>query len=303
MYAAVAGPAQPKTAAHEALTAIDACIARLDATLDVGYERVSTRCPQLARSLERSDWAQWLPSGWKEARNELSAGSLAELRLLVSRELEERGGVRAPRVNRLNAVLAGLGPAAKERSSLWSRFRAWLRTVVERNSRSDNRSWLDKMIQRNGRSQTVIDLLTYGALGLIVVLAGVIVVNEMRAAGLLQARTRAAAGEAPLGAARISRLSWRDVEHAATAEKPRLLLELVIAKLAELKRIPPAGALTVRELARHVELADAADRERLTDIAFTAERARYSAASLPAETVGQTMQRGRELLRRLENPA
>ena len=59
----------------------------------------------------------------------------------------------------------------------------------------------------------------------------------------------------------------------------------------------------MRELARHVELADAADRERLTDIAFTAERARYSAASLPAETVDQTMQRGRELLRRLENPA
>ena len=169
----------------------------LDATLDVGYERVSTRCPQLARSLERSDWAQWLPSGWKEARNELSGRQPCGAAVTRSRELEERGGVRAPRVNRLNAVLAGLGPAAKERSSLWSRFRAWLRTVVERNSRSDNRSWLDKMIQRNGRSQTVIDLLTYGVLGLIVVLAGVIVVNEMRAAGLLKARTRAAAARHP----------------------------------------------------------------------------------------------------------
>src|SRR5688572_3370644 len=91
--------AQPKAKplAQDGLAAIDTCIAQLDAALDVGYERIAARCPRLGRSLEQSGWAQWLPRGWKEARNDLSAGSLAELRTLVARELDASAGTRVPR--------------------------------------------------------------------------------------------------------------------------------------------------------------------------------------------------------------
>lgn len=306
LCAAAVSPVQSQTQAggQEARAAIGACIAQLDPALDVGYARIAARCPHLTPSLERSGWAQWLPRGWKEAHNDLSAGSLEELRTLVARELEVPATrTHAPSVARLNEVLAGLGPAARERSSLWSRFRAWLRTVVERNKPQDDRSWLDKMIQRNGRSQTVVDLLTYAALGLIVVLAGVIIANEMRAAGLVRSRALAPAGHAPSDQARRTRVSWHDVERAATREKPRLLLELVIAKLTELRHIPPAGALTVRELTRMAEFMDVRDRERLNNIALTAERARYSAGTLEPEAVGAAIEGGRELLERLDRSA
>src|SRR5690242_10604373 len=93
-------------AAPDALAVIDACIARLDAQLDVGYERIARRCPDLAPALEQSGWAAWLPQGWKESRNDLSGGSLRELRALVSRELATRAVARTPSVARLKEIIA-----------------------------------------------------------------------------------------------------------------------------------------------------------------------------------------------------
>ena len=68
-----------------------------------------------------------------------------------------------------------------------------------------------------------------------------------------------------------------DVERAPLAERPRLLLELIAAKLTDLKRLPPAGAFTVRELTRAAQLAARKPIARAcTELALTAERARYA---------------------------
>jgi len=294
--------AAPAHAQRNPLETIDSCVARLDPALDVGYARIAARCPGLARALEQSGWAQWLPRGWKEAHNDLSAEGLEELRALVTRELEPPAQRQMPRVERLNGVLAGLEPALREQGGAWGRFRAWLRVVIERNKQSDPSSWLDKMIQSNGRSQTFIDLLTYSALAAMLLLTGIIVWNEIRATALLKRTPRAAALNMTPETAQRMGVTWRDVEQAATIEKPRLVLELVIAKLIELRRIPPAGALTVRELTRAVELTDAADRERLTDIVLTAERTRFAATVPPAEKIDAAVRDGRELLQHLDAP-
>jgi len=45
-------------------------------------------------------------------------------------------------------------------------------------------------------------------------------------------------------------LSWHDVERAAPNERPRVLLELIAARLTAARRLPASGALTVRELTR-----------------------------------------------------
>src|SRR2546421_9737283 len=63
----------PGATAHDALGAIDACLAQLDRGLDVGYRRIAARCPDLAPSLMQSQWAAWLPRDWNQPENLLSA--------------------------------------------------------------------------------------------------------------------------------------------------------------------------------------------------------------------------------------
>jgi hypothetical protein len=297
VFAASAACAQ--SADERAFAAIDACIARLDPIEDIGFEKIAARCPDLAATLERTGWAAWLPQGWKDSRNDLSPGSLAELRTLVQAELRTRTVARAPRVQRLEEILSGLGSAGTERGGLWARFKQWVRSVFTP-SEEDDSSWLDRMIGRAGLSQTVVELMTYVALGLIVPLAALIIANEIRASGLLRARAkRQRQAEAELqGAARVN-VTWQDVESAPLLDKPRLLLDMVASRLVALGHLPPAAALTAREVAQAATLPDDADRARLSQLALAAERARYAPESLASAGIEAALDEGRTLFSRL----
>jgi hypothetical protein len=286
----------------DAIGVIDACIARLDAQIDVGYDRIARRCPDLAPALEKSGWAGWLPQGWKESRNDLSAGSLQELRSLVARELATRSASHTPRVERLKEILTDLGSTGQQRSGAWTRFKKWVRSLFERAGRQDREGWVSRLVSRVGVSDAVIEVITYVALGLVVALAGFIVLNELRLAGVLgRRRAGNARGDESGTAADRSKVTWGDVERAQLADQPRLLLALIAARLTDLKRLPPAGAFTVRELVRAADLNERADRERLNEIALTSERVRYAEADVSPAIVQAAVGQARELLTRLES--
>lgn len=282
--------------------AIEVCTPRLDAQVDVGYERVAALCPDLARTLERSGVEQWLPRGWKETRNNLSVGSLNELRAVVERELATPAPVHKPRVERLNEVLVSLGDQHRQGNGTWLRFKKWLRDLIDRRDRAENEDWFDHMASRVGISDAIVEVVTYVALGAMVVLALIVVLNELKAAGLLGRRARAAADENArnLLAARPVP-TFGEIERAPMIERPRMLLELIASKLTAVKRLPPAGAMTVRELARSVQLDGMQDRERLSNLALTAERARYAGGGVPDEALQSAYEQGRELLSSVES--
>jgi hypothetical protein len=79
-----------------------------------------------------------------------------------------------------------------------------------------------------------------------------------------------------------------------------LLLELIARRLIDRGYLPPAGALTVRELTSAARLPEPDDRTRLSELALTAERVRYSAGELDSEALDRSVARGRELLERLD---
>lgn len=299
-----AAPGAARAAAPlDPLSAIDACIPKLDAQLDVGYDRIAKRCPELAPALEQGGWAAWLPQGWKESRNDLSAGSLRELRALVARELATQAASRGPRVERLKEILSDLGSTGQQRSGAWARFKTWVRSLFERAGRQSDEGWLSRLVSRVGVSGTVMQLITYVALALVVALAGFIVFNELRLAGVIgRRRGERAAGTQPDAAADRRRVTWADVEGAAMLDQPRLVLELIAAKLTDLKRLPPAGAFTVRELVRSAELSQPTDREQLNEIALTAERVRYAEETVSSAAVQSAVAGARDLLSRLESP-
>jgi len=165
-------PTAPHAPTSDAMANIDACVARLDPQLDIGYDRIAARCPDLMRQLEAGAWAPWLPRGWKESGNDLSAGSLRELRELVARESNARESslAKVPDVRSLQPILATL--AGNRDETGWSRFKSWLRSILERREQPTDESWLSRMVSHVGISQSVIRIVTYAALAVIVVMAG-----------------------------------------------------------------------------------------------------------------------------------
>ncbi len=288
---------QPATAGPP-LPQIESCVGHLDPQLDIGYDRIAARCPELARQLDSGAWAPWLPRGWKESGNDLSAGGLRELRELVDRESAASVSARVPDVRRLKSVLAELGGANGE--SRWSRFKSWLRSILEAREQPPDEGWFARNVAHLGFSQSLRQLIAYAALIAVVLLAVAIVVNEARAAGILPKRGAMVLQARASPRASVPGMTWSHIEKAPLGDRLRLLLELVVRRLSERGYLPAAGAMTVREVARAARLPEVDDRKRLADLALAAERVRYSAHEPHSADLDGPVARGRELLDRLD---
>ena len=80
-----------------------------------------------------------------------------------------------------------------------------------------------------------------------------------------------------------------------------MLLEVLAARLTAARRLPAAAALTVRELTRAAELG-AEDRARLLEVALASEQLRYAEQWAAPLGLAAVLERGRQLLERLERP-
>ena len=285
--------------AREALPAIDDCLARLDTGLDVGYARIADRCPDLKSALTQSPWAPWLPADWSRPDNELSAAGLSELRTLLARAARpEAARPSPPRVQRLAAVLAALTRSDAGRGSWWLRFKEWLRGIVAPQVPGNEglRRWLDRI----NLSTAASELIAGAALALVVALAAGVVINELRIAGFLG--TRALSGRAPAPDPRRGARypSPEDIDRAPPRRQPGLLLELIARRLAEQDRLPPARALTARELGQRASLPDETGRSRLAELVAVSERVRFSAEEVAAGSIAAALRSGRSLLAMLD---
>jgi hypothetical protein len=287
-----------------ALEAIDSCIGRLNPDVDIGYERVIARCPTLVGRLDGSGVAPWLPRDWRRPGNDLSAGGLRALRELVLHELQlaPATGARHPGVQQVPGILASLTQADAEHSGWWARARAWLRTVIAGGDEAGDEGWLGRMIGQSGVRQAVLELVSYGALALVVVLAVGVVGNELWVGGVW-GRRRRRGGDADGGAVADSggvaggaRLDWTRVLGAPVAQRLGLLLELVVARLNESGGVRLSRGLTGRELLRTAGLADERARERLGAVVRASERVRFSGGAISETEIAAVMEEGRRLL-------
>jgi hypothetical protein len=282
-------------AAVEPVAAIDACERQLDRELDVGYARVAQRCPDLAASLSGSPIAPWLPRDWNKAGNDLSADSLTELRTLLSRPaLAET--VRAPRVAGLTAVLATLHVSEPPHGGWWTRFKDWLSELFAPRPQDADSGWLRRLFGSIDLPQSTLDVITWLALAAVIVVAIGIVANELRVAGLL-GRTRLRRGPAAPAPGAGAQTA---LPSAHSQDQPRRLLELIVARLNDQQRLPPARALTLPELVRAARLPQPADRERLGSLAAICEALRFAAREVPAPRLAAALADGSELLSELE---
>ena len=285
----------PCAQARAALEAIDDCLARLDTELDVGYARIAARCPDLTAALGASSFAPWLPADWKRPDNQLSAAGLSELRAQLVRE-GGRGDNRrpAPRSERVASVLASVTHGDAASIGWWQRFKDWLRRILTTRAQTDS-GWLRRWLAGIELSRSATRLITWASFAIVVALAAGIVINELRIAGVLRGRrARSQARGADLS--RGGSAALEEIERAAPEQQPALLLELIAARLAALRRLPPARALTARELERQARLPEESGRARLAELVTVCERVRFSGAAVSSASLTAAVRGGRALL-------
>jgi hypothetical protein len=217
----------------------------------------------------------------------------------VARELATAPVGTTPSVERLRGVLAQIDDSRRERTGFMGRLREWLERLFAPQSASEDAGRLGLLIDRATLSQRTIELIGAVALGVVVVLAVLILVNEARAAGILGRRPRDGRRGITSDPLRRPQLSWRDVERAAPAERLAVLLRLVAERLTALQRLPPSAGLTTRELLERAILADESDRVSLAHLAAAAERARYGAQPYRQDAQA-AFEEGRRLFDRLQ---
>lgn len=209
---------------------------------------------------------------------------------------------RAPDTTRVAPLLAKLQPEQETRGGWWLRFKHWLRSLLARHAVPEEAGWLRRLFGGDGVPELVQKAVLWGALLLLVALAGAIVLNELRVAGLMRGLSRRS-GRRPVGQAADPQASTlQELEAVEPRLQARLLLNLIAARLVAQERLPPARSLTVHELMRAAQLPDATDRVRLETLGAVAERARYSDREIAPETLGRALTQGRELLAALTSP-
>lgn len=232
-----------------------------------------------------ADW-QW---------DSIGVQGLTTLRSVEQRYSEPPAERAAVPVDSLQSILDELKqPPRVEPPLTWfERFKRWLRDLLgQQESAAD--SWLSRWFEEHTLSETARNILFYGPMILVVLLAIAVIVNEVRVARKgrrKKDRTQASSAAGTPGAALARSL---DLDAAARSERPSILLQMLVATLVKTGRLQAERSLTHRELTTRATFDDSSQRESFRRVAQLAERIVYGGDEAPAE-LDDVVQAGRAL--------
>lgn len=265
-----------------------------DAEETYGLENLETQCPGIEHALVELGYSPFLS---ERQLDELSIYSLADLQQLADRYAERRapGGIATAS---LAPILESLDTQrrAEQPLTLFERFKRWLRQTFQQ-EQGPSESWLSRWLENIDVPETVTRVIGYVLIALINILALAVLINELRAAGILRwsgtQRKPSAAADAPQAA---KELTLADLDATPPAERPSALLRILVATLVKRGRLRAERSLTHRELAARVALDDAAQRECFAHVSRLSERTVYGSARVPQDEIDRVVQAGRELV-------
>ncbi|MGA2778935.1 MAG: hypothetical protein ABSF94_15370 [Steroidobacteraceae bacterium] len=257
-----------------------------------GLDVLANDCPQLSVALSQLGAAQWLAKDWARA---LDRRQLDDLGFLIERYhgVPPQGPIDA---STLPDILKGLRQAElPANNSRWEAFKTWASSWLSRLDRSLG-AWLERWLSRIGSATSFADLLLYGLVGIVLIAAAVVVVNELRAAGLLRrSRIRAAPcsgdPDAPIADAPPPAIGDLPLY-----ERPAQLLRLLVRRLTEAGRLDRERALTHDELVARGVFDGVEQRAAFGAVANIAARILYGAQRPPAMEVEPVLAQGSALL-------
>jgi hypothetical protein len=291
---ALPGLLHPVPLRAEPLEIVQTCARQVSAGAS-GLKNLGAVCPELEGALQKLGLDRTLYEGWRER---LNRDSLIDVARLIERY---RGSspAAAPKVSSLDGILKALAreqaPAPK---SWWDALKAWLNSWLNSHD-ADSLSWLDRLLERIRQSVTLLNAIQYVLLGLVVLAAAWVVINEFKAAGLTAGkRKRAASGG---GARKMSTGAAAALAPDPTAMSDRLseLLQLLVMRLTQSGRLKAERSLTHRELVVRSAFDSDSQRAVFANVAETAECMLYGARGVASERVGRVLREGRILLAQL----
>jgi hypothetical protein len=248
-------------------------------------------CPAATRAIAASDWGRAL---YLRETDDLDPEDLVVLAELAASYESTGPAPSGIRVDTLDAVLAAMRtPEVPVEISLWERFFRWLDSVLG-GEEEESSSWLEDWLSQLSIPERILRIVVI-AVGVVFAVATlVLVINELRAAGVLRRRsTEAARGVSALSDGPLVR-SLADVRRAPLARQPGLLLVLVLDRLR--RRVPIAASRTHRDLLATAAALSPVQRAPFARVVAGAERATFGGWTPGAADVESLLSSGEELL-------
>jgi hypothetical protein len=279
---------------------IAACIE--DASGDeVGLAALESSCPGIGQALTQSGYADFISESGTE---QLNSYGLADLEQIADRY---RQSPREPAAD--VAALAPVLSTIEEELrvdrplTLFERFERWLNGLLQR-SQQDEDSWLGRWLRGFDVPERITRPILYGAIVLVILIAVAVIVNELRAAGVFRrgGRRSVATPGTVTGTGHASATMLADLDRVPAAERPALLLRMLVNTLVHTGRLRTEKSLTHRELGERAAFDATTQRQSFNRVASLSERILYSNREVSAEEIDVVVTEGRTLDHQLSLP-
>jgi hypothetical protein len=257
--------------------------------------RLGDVCPELAAAIDQGTWGEALAG---TSADDLSTTAFRTLTELVAAYQRPGASDLELRSDALDESLAALklGEPTAE-LTLWERIQRWFDEQFGSRS-GDARGWLESWLEHLSLSERVVRYLVV-VLGIALVVATVVVVvNELRVAGVLAGGVLRK--YSPLSASAPEEephaVDFDDIARAPLARRPVLLLALVLERLRARNNAPLRDSLTHRELLGAAAGLNAEQSVAFATVVGAAERVTFGEWRPEERDVEGVVARGRALL-------
>ena len=272
----VAGPDEGRSP----LDVIERCSDSADEE-SIGLTALEEECPGLTRALERSGYLPLLSTAERDA---LDPYDLSDLLQIHSRYEQQGSAARELNVGTLGPILDSLRAQEPERPLGWfERFKRWLRSMADRQQR-DPDHWLSRWLDQAQVTDAVATTILFIALALILGMTILVILNELRAAGVFRQRSAKAAGSIA-GSAVAPADDAIDLDALPLDRKASMLLRMLVTTLVQSGRLRTERSLTHRELCARATFDNAGQRESFQRVAAFAERTVYGSRDVSTTEV------------------
>jgi hypothetical protein len=248
----------------------------------VGLTALEEECPGVTRALEQS---RYLPLLATSERDELDVYDLSDVLTVDDWYADHDSAARQPDVAALGPILESLRAQQPERPLTWfERFKRWLRSMADRQER-DSDNWFSRWLDKTHVTEVVATTILFVVLALILALTILVIVNELRAAGVFRKRLATEADGIATGTAAAADDAAVDVDSLPADRKASMLLRMLVTTLVQSGRLRTERSLTHRELCARANFDDAEQRESFKRVAALAERTVYGSSEVPATEV------------------